>query len=65
MENQVHMIHLKSAATYYLTIVCFKTTRDLSNVVIFQGDEIGMLNANISYEDTIDPAGCNCGPDKV
>ena len=23
-----------------------------------------MVNANISYEDTIDPAGCNCGPDK-
>ena len=22
-----------------------------------------MVNANISYEDTIDPAGCNCGPE--
>ena len=22
-----------------------------------------MLNTNISYEDTIDPAGCNCGPE--
>jgi len=32
--------------------------------VTYNGDEIGMVNANISYEDTIDPAGCNCGPDK-
>ena len=22
-----------------------------------------MLNTNISYEDTVDPAGCNCGPE--
>ena len=32
--------------------------------IFSQGEEIGMLNANISYEDTIDPQGCNCGPDR-
>lgn len=32
--------------------------------VTYNGDEIGMLNTNISYEDTVDPAGCNCGPDR-
>ena len=31
---------------------------------MLQGDEIGMENTEISWEDTIDPAGCNCGPDK-
>jgi len=29
-----------------------------------KGEEIGMLNANISFEDTVDPQGCNCGPDR-
>jgi hypothetical protein len=23
-----------------------------------------MINANISYEDTVDPQGLNCGPDR-
>ena len=31
--------------------------------VIYNGEEIGMTNTNISWEDTIDPAGCNCGPE--
>lgn len=31
--------------------------------VTYQGEEIGMINTDISYEDTVDPAGCNCGPD--
>lgn len=31
--------------------------------VTYQGEEIGMINTEISYEDTVDPAGCNCGPD--
>jgi glycosidase len=29
----------------------------------YYGDEIGMINANISYQDSVDPAGCNWGPD--
>ena len=32
--------------------------------VTYQGEEIGMTNGQISYEDTVDPAGCNCGPDR-
>jgi alpha-glucosidase len=32
--------------------------------VTYQGEELGMTNANISYEDTVDPSGCNCGPDR-
>ena len=32
--------------------------------VTYQGEEIGMTNADISYEDTVDPSGCNCGPDR-
>ena len=29
-----------------------------------QGEEIGQLNNNdITYEQTVDPRGCNCGPD--
>merc|ERR1711935_876512 len=31
--------------------------------VTYQGEEIGMVNTDISYEDTVDPSGCNCGPD--
>ena len=31
--------------------------------VTYQGEEIGQTNTEISYEDTVDPAGCNCGPD--
>ena len=30
--------------------------------VTYQGEEIGMVNNDISYEDTVDPSGCNCGP---
>lgn len=32
--------------------------------VTYQGEEIGMTNGEISFEDTVDPAGCNCGPDR-
>ncbi len=33
--------------------------------VTYQGDEIGMVNnMDISYEDTVDVQGCNCGPDR-
>lgn len=32
--------------------------------VTYQGEEIGMTNAEISWEDTVDPSGCNCGPDR-
>lgn len=31
--------------------------------VTYYGEELGMTNTNISYEDTVDPSGCNCGPD--
>ena len=32
--------------------------------VTFQGEEIGMLNnMDISYSQTVDPRGCNCGPE--
>ena len=30
--------------------------------VVYYGEEIGMLDADISYENTMDPWGCNCGP---
>merc|ERR1711970_536264 len=29
--------------------------------VTYQGEEIGMTNTNVSWEDTVDPAGLNCG----
>lgn len=33
--------------------------------VTYQGEEIGMVNnMDISYEETVDPRGCNCGPDE-
>ena len=32
--------------------------------VTYQGEEIGMTNTEISFEDTVDPSGCNCGPDR-
>ena len=31
--------------------------------ITYYGEEIGMLNGNISYENTVDPSGCKCGPD--
>ena len=31
--------------------------------VTYNGEEIGMLNTDISWEDTVDPAGINCGED--
>ncbi|CAL8133725.1 unnamed protein product [Orchesella dallaii] len=34
------------------------------NAVTYYGEEIGMQNANISWEDTVDPAGCQVGPDR-
>ena len=30
--------------------------------VTYQGEEMGMRNTNISWEETRDPAGCACGP---
>ena len=30
--------------------------------MVYYGEEIGMVDADISYEDTMDPWGCNCGP---
>ncbi|XP_043479563.1 maltase 2-like [Leptopilina heterotoma] len=32
--------------------------------VIYYGDEIGMVDKNITYEETVDVAGCNLGPDR-
>ena len=32
--------------------------------ITYNGDEIGMVDAQISYEDTVDPAGRNAGPDR-
>ncbi|PSN52222.1 Maltase 1 [Blattella germanica] len=32
--------------------------------ITYNGDEIGMVDAYISYEDTVDPAGINAGPDR-
>ena len=31
--------------------------------VTYNGEEIGMTNTLVSWEDTVDPAGINCGPD--
>ncbi len=32
--------------------------------VTYNGEEIGMVNNfDISFEDSVDPQGCNCGPD--
>ena len=30
--------------------------------VTYYGEEIGMVDTEISFEDTVDPWGCNCGP---
>ena len=50
-----------SGAEYYKKVII----PNLHDVIFsFKGEEIGMQNANISYEDTIDPQGCNCGPDR-
>lgn len=32
--------------------------------IIYNGDEIGMEDLWLSYNDTVDPAGCNVGPDR-
>jgi alpha-glucosidase len=32
--------------------------------VTYYGEEIGMQDTEISWEDTVDPAGCNAGPDR-
>ncbi|KAI4501732.1 hypothetical protein M0802_003067 [Mischocyttarus mexicanus] len=32
--------------------------------VVYNGDEIGMLDRNFTYEETLDPAGCQAGPDR-
>ncbi|RLU25537.1 hypothetical protein DMN91_001693 [Ooceraea biroi] len=32
--------------------------------VIYNGDEIGMVDRNFTYAETVDPAGCNAGPDR-
>ncbi|XP_076294286.1 alpha-glucosidase [Lasioglossum baleicum] len=32
--------------------------------VVYNGDEIGMIDRNFTYEETVDPAGCNAGPDR-
>jgi len=32
--------------------------------VIYNGDEIGMLDRRFTYAETVDPAGCNAGPDR-
>ena len=29
--------------------------------VTYNGEEIGMTNTEVSWEDTVDPAGLNCG----
>ncbi|KOX73204.1 Maltase 1 [Melipona quadrifasciata] len=30
--------------------------------VVYNGDEIGMVDRNFTYAETVDPAGCNAGP---
>nr|XP_033329211.1 alpha-glucosidase-like [Megalopta genalis] len=30
--------------------------------VVYNGDEIGMVDRNFTYSETVDPAGCNAGP---
>jgi len=32
--------------------------------VTYQGEELGMTNTNITWEETLDPAGLACGPDR-
>ncbi|OXU27750.1 hypothetical protein TSAR_008240 [Trichomalopsis sarcophagae] len=32
--------------------------------IIYNGDEIGMVNRFSSYKETVDPAGCNAGPER-
>jgi alpha-glucosidase len=32
--------------------------------VTYYGEEIGMQDTEISWEDTVDPSGCNAGPDR-
>ncbi|XP_043250144.1 alpha-glucosidase-like [Colletes gigas] len=32
--------------------------------IIYNGDEIGMLDRNFTYQETVDPAGCNAGPNR-
>lgn len=32
--------------------------------VVYNGDEIGMLDRNFTFEETMDPAGCGAGPDR-
>ncbi|XP_034948195.1 alpha-glucosidase-like [Chelonus insularis] len=32
--------------------------------IIYYGDEIGMLDRNMTWNETVDPAGCNLGPEK-
>ena len=32
--------------------------------VVYNGDEIGMLNKNLTWEETVDVAGCNLGPNR-
>ncbi|XP_044018104.1 alpha-glucosidase-like [Aphidius gifuensis] len=32
--------------------------------IIYNGDEIGMVNRPMSYKETLDPAGCNAGPSR-
>jgi len=33
--------------------------------ITYQGEEIGMVdNLNITFEQAVDPAGCNCGPER-
>lgn len=34
------------------------------SVVTYYGEEIGMVDNEISWEDTVDPWGCNAGPDR-
>ena len=29
--------------------------------ITYNGEEIGMTNTDVSWEDTVDPAGINCG----
>jgi alpha-glucosidase len=32
--------------------------------ITYNGEEIGMVDEHISYEDTVDPAGLNAGPER-
>ena len=45
----------------WLSFVVLKHFLSIGVSVTYNGEEIGMINTDISWEDTVDPAGLNCG----